>query len=51
MAKKDVIEIWEYRNRFEYSSLAGLLKGQETASEYDITELQVIHLLDQYMAL
>ena len=32
-----------YRNRFEYSSVAGLEKGQETESEYDITELQIIH--------
>lgn len=42
-AKANVIKIWEYRNRFEYSSVAGLEKGQETESEYDITELQVIH--------
>ena len=39
-AKANVIKI---RNRFEYSSVAGLEKGQETESEYDITELQTIH--------
>ena len=42
-AKAIVIKIWEYRNGFEYSSVAGLEKGQETESEYGITELQVIH--------